>query len=110
MSFPLAARGLVDETETADDLAAAIEEKHKATETGPSSSSSSSSMPVTTWRSSSDAERAAKVLVDVACACTRVTSKRKVPAQVLAQLEAAAGIAIADQQQQQQRSSSAGGV
>ena len=89
MSFPLAARGLVDEydagAEGADELAAAIKQKQKATEAG-------SSMPTSTWRSSSDAKRAAKLLTDVACACTRVTSKRKAPAQVLAQLESAGEI------------------
>ena len=97
MSLPLAARGLVDETEGADELAAAIKLKQKATETEPS-------LAPSTWRSSSDAKRAAKLLTDVACACTRVPSKRQAPAQVLAQLEAAAEIA-----KQQQRGSSATG-
>ena len=86
MSFPLAARGLVDDTETADELTAAIKEKQKATETG-------SAMPVSTWRSSSDAKRAAKLLTDVACTCTRATARRQAPVQALAQLEAAAEIA-----------------
>ena len=76
----MAARGMVDEYDSgeagADELAAVIKEKQKATEAG-------ASMPVSTWRSSSDAKRAAKILTDVACACTRVTSKRRAPAQVL---------------------------
>ena len=33
------------------------------------------------------------MLTDVACACTRVPSKRQAPAQVLAQLEAAGELA-----------------
>ena len=37
----------------------------------------------------SDAQRAAKILADVAVACTRGTVKRQNPAQVLSQLEAA---------------------
>ena len=86
MSFPLAARALVDESEGPDELSAAIKLKQKATETDPS-------LTLSTWRSSSDAKRAAKILTDVACACTRVPSKRQAPAQVLAQLEAAGGIA-----------------
>ena len=90
MSLPMAARGLVDDfdsgTEGADELAAAIKRKQKATETD-------SSMPASTWRESGGAKRAAKLLIDAACACTRVTSKRQAPAQALVQLEAAAEIA-----------------
>ena len=101
MSLPLAARGLVDEYDSgeggADDLTAAIKQKQKATETD-------SSMPTSTWRSSSDAKRAAKLLTDVACACTRVTAKRQTPAQVLPKLEAAEEIAT-----KQRGSSSAAG-
>jgi hypothetical protein len=37
----------------------------------------------------SDAQRAAKILSDIAVACTRGTTKRQNPAQVLSQLEAA---------------------
>jgi hypothetical protein len=37
----------------------------------------------------SDAQRAAKILADVAVSCTRGTTKRQKPAQVLGQLEAA---------------------
>jgi hypothetical protein len=37
----------------------------------------------------SDAQHAAKILADVAVACTRGTMKRQTPAQVLSQLEAA---------------------
>ena len=76
---------------------AAIKQKQKATETD-------SSMLTSTWRSSSDAKRAAKLLTDVACACTRVTAKRQTPAQVLPKLEAAEEIAT-----KQRGSSSAAG-
>jgi hypothetical protein len=37
----------------------------------------------------SDAQRAAKILADAAVVCTRGTTKRQTPAQVLSQLEAA---------------------
>lgn len=81
MSFPLAARGLVNEY-GAEDLAEAIKQKQKATETNPS-------LKPSTWRSSAAAKRAAKALIDVACQCTRPSSKRQVPSQVLPQLQAA---------------------
>jgi hypothetical protein len=44
------------------------------------------------WESS-DAQRAAKILADVAVSCTRGTSKRQTPAQVMSQLEAARDLA-----------------
>jgi hypothetical protein len=41
------------------------------------------------WAGSKDAQRAAKILADVAVSCTRGTTKRQKPAEVLGQLEAA---------------------
>jgi hypothetical protein len=44
------------------------------------------------WESS-DAQRASKILADVAVSCTRGTSKRQTPAQVMSQLETAQDLA-----------------
>jgi hypothetical protein len=70
-SFPLEAREKVD-SEDYDDLSASVQAL--AAKGG--------------W-TGSDAQRAAKILADVAVACTRGTIKRQKPTQVLSQLEAA---------------------
>jgi hypothetical protein len=70
-TFPLEAREKVD-SEDYDDLSASVQAL--AAKGG--------------W-TGSDAQRAAKILADVAVACTRGTIKRQNPAQVLSQLEAA---------------------
>jgi hypothetical protein len=71
ITFPLEARDQVD-AEDPEDLSASVQAlSAKGGWTG------------------SDAQRAAKILADVAVACTRGTLKRQNPAQVLSQLEAA---------------------
>jgi hypothetical protein len=70
-TFPLEAREKVD-SQDYDDLSAIVQAL--AAKGG--------------W-TGGDAQRAAKILADVAVACTRGTAKRQIPAQVLGQLEAA---------------------
>jgi hypothetical protein len=70
-TFPLEAREMVN-SEDPEDLSAKVQ-----------------ALSAMGGWAGSDAQRAAKILADVAVSCTRGTTKRQKPAQVLGQLEAA---------------------
>ena len=76
-AITLEARGLYDD-EGDSDLAAAIEAKYL-------------DCASSCWASSNEAKLAAKALTDVAVKCVKGASRRATPAEVLAELEAAAG-------------------
>ena len=86
-TFPFEARGLVDDCDGSDDLAAAIAAK---VEGAVADGTGTRTLDTTGWRSSSQAKQAAKVLTKVAVKCTRRASSRSTPAELLDELEAAA--------------------
>ncbi len=89
-TFCLQARGLVDEADTPEELAAAIKAKYKHEAAG---GSGTRTVGTTGWRSSSKAKEAAKVLTGVAVKCIKGANKRSSPAKVLPELEAAVKLA-----------------
>ena len=86
-TFPLEARGLVDDCDD-DDLAAAIITKAKDSV---ADGSGTRTVDTTGWRSSSQAKQAAKLLTELATKCVKGANKRSTPTELLGELEAAAG-------------------